>query len=201
MCPPDGMGPSMHKATGGVGGVCFSAPHTCLAHCDRAGQTWAAMGQCMKACPWVPSTPLGGHLCLPNGMGPSMHKAAGGVGGVGPPAPHTCSAHSDKAGQTQAAMGHCMGACSWVPGTPQAEHPCWGCGPCWWGPTMCALCSTLVWAHKVWAMLMGPHHVCPMQHLGVCPQFLLGQRQPGAQGPKLGCGWAIRFGGHANIAV
>ena len=24
---------------------------------------------------------------MPNGMGPSMHKAAGGVGGVGPPAP------------------------------------------------------------------------------------------------------------------
>ena len=152
LCPPGGMGPSMHKATGGVGGVYFSAPHTCLAHCDRAGQTWAAMGQCMKACPWVPSTPLGGHLCLPNGMGPSMHKAAGGVGGVGPPAPHTCSAHSDKAGQTQAAWGIAWGHVHGCQAHHRLSTPVGGVGhvggapPCvphaapWCGPTKFGPC-------------------------------------------------------------
>ena len=36
---PDGMRPSMHKATEGVGGVSFSASHTCLVHSSKAGQT------------------------------------------------------------------------------------------------------------------------------------------------------------------
>ena len=58
----------MHKATEGVGGACFSAPHTCLAHSDRAGQTQAAMGQCMKACSWVSSTPQSSHGALHEGM-------------------------------------------------------------------------------------------------------------------------------------